>query len=45
MVCLETDLLPGLILGGSEPSPRTTAYGLLSDLLRITRDDSGKTKE
>jgi homoserine dehydrogenase len=45
MVCLETDLLPGLIIGGSEPSPRTTAYGLLSDLLRITRDDSGNTKE
>jgi homoserine dehydrogenase len=39
---LETDTLPGLIVGGSEPSPRTTAYGLLSDILRIARDDSEK---
>ena len=38
MLCLETDVLPGLIIGGSAPSPRTTAYGLLSDLLRIVRD-------
>jgi homoserine dehydrogenase len=45
MLCLDTDTLPGLIVGGSEPSPRTTAYGLLSDLLRIARDDSGEMKD
>jgi homoserine dehydrogenase len=39
MLRLETDPLPGLIIGGSDPSPRTTAYGLLSDLLRIARDE------
>jgi homoserine dehydrogenase len=38
MLCLATDTLPGLIIAGSEPSPRTTAYGLLSDLLRIAGD-------
>jgi homoserine dehydrogenase len=45
MLCLETDRLPGLIIGGSDPSPRTTVYGLLSDLVRIARDDPGMTKE
>jgi homoserine dehydrogenase len=45
MLCLETDVLPGLIVGGGEPSPRTTAYGLLSDLLRIARDESGPVQE
>jgi homoserine dehydrogenase len=38
MLCLETDALPGLIIGGTAPSPKTTAYGLLSDLLTIARD-------
>jgi len=38
MLCLTTDVLPGLIVAGTEPSPRTTAYGLLSDLLCIVRD-------
>jgi homoserine dehydrogenase len=41
MLCLATDTLPGLIVGGTDPSPRTTAYGLLSDLLQIVRDDAG----
>jgi homoserine dehydrogenase len=36
---LETDTLPGLIIGGTEPSPKTTAYGLLSDLLSIARGE------
>jgi homoserine dehydrogenase len=36
---LETDSLPGLIIGGTAPSPKTTAYGLLSDLLAIARGD------
>jgi hypothetical protein len=40
-----TDTLTGLIVGGTEPSPRTTAYGLLSDLLSIVRDDSGEAKD
>jgi homoserine dehydrogenase len=40
MISLETDTLPGLIVGGSEPSPKTTAYGLLSDLLRIAHGNS-----
>jgi homoserine dehydrogenase len=40
MLCLESDVLPGLIIGGAGPSPRTTACGLLSDLLRIARGDS-----
>jgi homoserine dehydrogenase len=39
MLILETDVLPGLIIGGTAPSPRTTAYGLLTDLLRIAGDD------
>ncbi len=39
MLCLATDVIPGLIIGGSAPSPQTTAYGLLSDILRIVRDD------
>jgi homoserine dehydrogenase len=39
MIRLETDVLPGLIIGGSAPGPATTAYGLLSDLLRIARDE------
>lgn len=39
MLCLETDSLPGLIIGGTVPSPKTTAYGLLSDLLTIARDE------
>jgi len=39
MLCLETDWLPGLIIGGTAPSPETTAYGLLSDLLAIARGD------
>jgi homoserine dehydrogenase len=39
MLCLETDVIPGLIVGGSAPSPRTTVYGLLSDILSIVRDD------
>jgi homoserine dehydrogenase len=43
MLCLETDSLPGLILGGTAPGPRTTAYGLLADLLRIARDDQDPT--
>jgi homoserine dehydrogenase len=37
MLILKTDTLPGVIIGGSEPSPATTAYGLLSDLLCIAR--------
>jgi homoserine dehydrogenase len=37
MLCLQTDSLPGLIIGGTAPSPKTTAYGLLSDLLSIAR--------
>jgi homoserine dehydrogenase len=39
MLCLETDSLPGLIIGGPAPSPKTTAYGLLSDLLTIARGE------
>jgi homoserine dehydrogenase len=39
MLCLETDSLPGLIIGGTAPSPKTTAYGLLSDLLTIARGE------
>jgi len=39
MLCLETDSLPGLIIGGAAPSPRTTAYGLLSDLIAIARGE------
>jgi len=39
MLCLESDAMPGLIVGGTAPSPKTTAYGLLSDLIRIARDD------
>jgi homoserine dehydrogenase len=39
MLCLETDSLPGLIIGGTAPSPKTTAYGLLSDLLAIARGE------
>jgi homoserine dehydrogenase len=39
MLILETDTLPGLIIGGTAPSPETTAYGLLADLLSITRGD------
>jgi homoserine dehydrogenase len=35
---IESDVLPGVIIGGSEPGPQTTAYGLLADLLRIARD-------
>lgn len=37
MLCIETDSLPGLIIGGTAPSPKTTAYGLLADLLAIVR--------
>jgi homoserine dehydrogenase len=37
MLCLETDALHGLIIGGTAPSPKTTAYGLLSDLIAIAR--------
>jgi homoserine dehydrogenase len=36
---LETDSLPGLIIGGTAPSPKTTACGLLSDLLTIVRGE------
>ncbi|MGB7539188.1 MAG: homoserine dehydrogenase [Anaerolineales bacterium] len=36
---LETDSLPGLIIGGTAPSAKTTAYGLLSDLLAIARGE------
>jgi homoserine dehydrogenase len=39
MLCLESDVLPGMIVGGTEPSPATTAYGLLADLLNIARDN------
>ncbi len=39
MLLLETDSLPGLIIGGTAPNPKTTAYGLLSDLIRIAHDD------
>jgi homoserine dehydrogenase len=39
MLILETDVLPGLIIGGTAPSPETTAYGLLADLLCIARGD------
>ena len=39
MVCLETDSLPGLIIGGTAPSPKTTAYGLLSDILTIAHGE------
>lgn len=37
MLIIKTDTLPGVIIGGSAPSPATTAYGLLSDLLCIAR--------
>ncbi|MBN1440987.1 MAG: homoserine dehydrogenase [Anaerolineales bacterium] len=39
MLCLESDALPGLSISGAEPSPRTTAYGLLSDILSIARGE------
>ncbi len=39
MLCLDTDVLPELIIGGGAPSPQTTAYGLLSDILSIVRAD------
>jgi len=39
MLCLDSDTHPGLTISGSEPSPRTTAYGLLLDLITIARSD------
>lgn len=37
IVIFETDVLPGLGVIESNPSPMTTAFGLLSDLIRIYR--------
>lgn len=36
-VQFETDVLPGLGIVESDPSPDTTAYGLLADLLNVLR--------
>jgi len=33
----ETDVLPGLGVLENDPSPETTAYGMLADLLNILR--------
>jgi homoserine dehydrogenase len=37
-VQFETDVLPGLGIVESDPSPMTTAYGLLSDLVNAVRN-------
>lgn len=38
-VQFETDILPGLGIVESNPSPMTTAYGLLADLINAVRND------
>ncbi|MFZ6027031.1 MAG: homoserine dehydrogenase [Chloroflexota bacterium] len=37
MITFETDILPGLSITESAPSPETTAYGLLADFLNAVR--------
>jgi homoserine dehydrogenase len=37
-VQFETDVLPGLGILESDPGPKTTAYGLLADLVNAARD-------
>jgi homoserine dehydrogenase len=37
IVSFETDVLPGLSIVEGNPGPETTAYGLLADLINITR--------
>lgn len=38
-VQFETDILPGLGIVESNPSPMTTAYGLLADMINAVRND------
>ena len=38
-VSFELDVLPGLGVLESDPSPKTTAFGLLSDLIGIVRTE------
>jgi len=37
MKTVELDVLPGLGILESDPSPRTTAFGLLADLIDIVK--------
>jgi homoserine dehydrogenase len=37
-VQFEMDSLPGLGILESDPGPKTTAYGLLSDLINIVKE-------
>jgi homoserine dehydrogenase len=39
-VSFELDVLPGLGVLESDPSPKTTAYGLLSDLIDLTAEQA-----
>ena len=39
-VSFELDVLPGLGMLESDPSPKTTAYGLLSDLIDLTAEQA-----
>jgi len=36
-VQFETDVLPGLGIVENNPSPETTAYGLLADMINVVR--------
>jgi homoserine dehydrogenase len=39
-VSFELDVLPGLGILETDPSPKTTAYGLLADLIDIVKSES-----